>query len=130
MRQNGRALQPSKFYAVISEIPKGKVATYSQIAALAGLPGRARHVGHALRILEDPSIPWHRVVNASGTISLPAREGRAGYQQFLLEKEGVVFNARGRVDLDLYRWDPDALPPRPRPRTRTSSSKVGSKGRP
>ena len=127
MRRSGRVLLPSKFYAVVTQIPKGSVATYGQIAALAGLPGRARHVGHALRELADGSdVPWHRVVNSQGTISLPGREGQAGYQRFLLEKEGVVFDARGRIDLDRFRWDPDRLPTRPWART-PSSSPAGAK---
>jgi methylated-DNA-protein-cysteine methyltransferase related protein len=130
MRQSGRVLQPSKFYALVTRIPKGRVATYGQIAALAGLPGRARHVGHALRELEDGSkVPWHRVVNAQGTISLPGREGHAGYQRFLLEKEGVIFDSRGRIDLERYRWEPDRLPRRPAGKT-PAPSPARSKGRP
>jgi methylated-DNA-protein-cysteine methyltransferase-like protein len=115
----------SKVYALVTEIPKGRVASYGQVAALAGLPRRARLVGQALRALPEGSeVPWHRVVNASGAISLPAENGQAGYQRFLLEKEGVRFDARGRIDLAKYRWEPASRPSgtRRRPDTRTGVS--------
>lgn len=102
-----------KIYAVIRRIPPGKVATYGQIAALAGLPGRARQVGASLRDLPDGSnVPWQRVINAQGTIS--ARPGRLGfpegYQRHLLEEEGVELNERGRIDFGRFGWDPEAVP--------------------
>src|SRR5690348_8762555 len=103
----------AKIYAVIRRIPPGKVATYGQIAALAGLPGRARQVGASLRDLPDSStVPWQRVINALGTISeRPGRLGfPEGYQRHLLEEEGVELDERGRIDFDRFRWDPDALP--------------------
>lgn len=103
-----------KIYAVIRRIPRGKVATYGQIAALAGLPGRARLVGASLRDLPDgSSVPWQRVINAQGTISArPGLLGVAeGYQRHLLEEEGVVLSGSGRIDLERFRWDPEALPP-------------------
>jgi methylated-DNA-protein-cysteine methyltransferase-like protein len=98
-----------RFYAVIRRIPKGRVATYGQIAALAGLPRRARMVGQALRSTpEDVKVPWHRVINAQGGISARGGIGwEEGYQRHLLEEEGVVFNRSGRVDLDRFGWDPD-----------------------
>jgi methylated-DNA-protein-cysteine methyltransferase-like protein len=92
--------------AVIARIPKGWVATYGQIAAMAGLPRRARFVGHVLQHL-DPAvaIPWHRVVNANGQISYsPSRNGGDTVQRRLLEKEGVVFNDKGRFNLERFRW--------------------------
>lgn len=91
------------FYAVISRIPRGKVATYGQVALLAGLPGRARQVGYALSALADPSVPWHRVINAKGEIS--PREGDE-LQRLRLEDEGVRFDSRGRISLARYRWQP------------------------
>lgn len=103
----------AKIYAVIRRIPPGKVATYGQIAALAGLPGRARQVGASLRDLPDGSdVPWQRVINAQGTISArPGHLGVAeGYQRHLLEEEGIEFNASGRTDLERFRWDPEAVP--------------------
>jgi methylated-DNA-protein-cysteine methyltransferase-like protein len=101
--------------AVIERIPPGRVATYGQVAALAGLPRQARRVGHFLRVLPDgSSLPWHRVINAQGGISERGMGWEAGYQRHLLEEEGVVFDARGRVDLDRFRWEPE---PVRRPRT-------------
>jgi methylated-DNA-protein-cysteine methyltransferase-like protein len=105
-----------KFYAVIRRIPRGQVATYGQVAALAGLPRRARMVGHALSSTpEDVDVPWHRVVNAQGRVSPRGDLGLAeGFQRHLLEEEGVVFSQSGRIDLDRFGWDPDARPPRKR----------------
>jgi len=94
-------------WQVIALIPKGQVATYGQVADLAGFPGGARRVGRILSQLPNGTrIPWHRVVNASGGISLP--EGSGGYarQRSLLKKEGVAFNKTGRIALRQYRWRP------------------------
>jgi methylated-DNA-protein-cysteine methyltransferase-like protein len=87
-------------------VPRGRVATYGQIAELAGLEGHARQVGYALHNLpENSNVPWHRVVNAKGEIS--ARTGGDSHelQRLLLEAEGVVFDARSRLDLRRFRWD-------------------------
>ena len=92
--------------AVIRQIPKGWVATYGQVAAKAGLPRRARLVGHVLQNL-DPAIdiPWHRVVNARGEVSYSlSRNGGDAMQQRLLEKEGVEFDDRNRFNLERFRW--------------------------
>lgn len=106
----------AKIYAVIERIPEGRVATYGQIAALAGLPRRARLVGAALRNTpEGLSLPWQRVINAGGTVSRRSGLGlEEGYQRHLLEEEGVPFDERGRIDLERFRWDPDAAAPRRR----------------
>ncbi|WP_224960154.1 MGMT family protein [Geomonas subterranea] len=94
-------------YAVVSLVPRGRVATYGQIAALAGLPGRARQVGYALSALNDPSVPWHRVINARGEISPRSGGSDADERQRLrLEDEGIHFDSHGRIPLDLYRWRP------------------------
>jgi methylated-DNA-protein-cysteine methyltransferase-like protein len=92
--------------AVVGRIPKGWVATYGQVAAMAGLPRRARLVGHILQQLDPGTdLPWHRVVNAKGEVSFsPSRNGSDALQQRLLEGEGVVFDGRNRVDLDRFRW--------------------------
>ncbi len=98
-----------RIYAVVRRIPKGRVATYGQVAALAGLKGHARQVGYALYALpQGTSVPWHRVVNASGGISARSVPGAELDQQLLLEREGIRFNARGRVPLSLVRWSPRA----------------------
>ena len=92
--------------AVIRRIPKGWVATYGQVAAMAGLPRRARLVGRVLRELDPGAdVPWHRVVNAKGEVSCSvARNGSDGLQRGLLETEGIVFDGRDRFDLERYRW--------------------------
>jgi methylated-DNA-protein-cysteine methyltransferase-like protein len=97
-----------RIYAVVAAIPRGKVATYGQVAELAGLPGRARQVGYAMHALDaDTPIPWHRVVNARGEISPRTAGPEAGtLQRQLLETEGVRFGVGGRIQLDRYRWNP------------------------
>ena len=108
--KDGETDEPSvaeRVWQVIALIPKGRVATYGQVALLAGLPGGARRVGRLLSHLPPGSkIPWHRVVNASGGISLPAHSGGFARQQRLLKKEGVAFNASGRIPLSRFRWQP------------------------
>lgn len=91
---------------VIRRIPEGWVATYGQIAAMAGLPRRARLVGRVLQHLDPATnIPWHRVVNAKGEVSYsPSRNGGDALQRRLLEKEGVEFDNRNRFDLERFRW--------------------------
>jgi methylated-DNA-protein-cysteine methyltransferase-like protein len=106
----------AKIYAVIARIPPGRVATYGQVAALAGLPRRARLVGAALRNTpESLALPWQRVINAQGAVSRRSGLGlEEGYQRHLLEEEGIRFDARGRIDLDRFGWDPDAPLPKRR----------------
>jgi methylated-DNA-protein-cysteine methyltransferase-like protein len=93
--------------ATVDCIPRGRVASYGQIAREAGLPRRARLVGKVLSALPSGSkLPWHRVVNAAGRISLRA-DGRPSMEQRRrLEREGVEL-ASGRVDLERYGWRPD-----------------------
>jgi methylated-DNA-protein-cysteine methyltransferase-like protein len=88
----------ARIYAVVRSIPRGRVATYGQVARLAGLANGARQVGYALHALpEHTAVPWHRVVNARGAISL--RGGGDMTQRILLVREGVLFGAGGRIDL-------------------------------
>ena len=96
----------ARIYAVVERIPRGRVATYGQVAALAGAPRHARQVGYALHDLPPGSeLPWHRVINARGEVSRRSEPGWDGFQRQLLEAEGVEFH-RGRVDLQRYRWEP------------------------
>ncbi len=92
-------------YDAVRQIPEGNVATYGDIAVLAGLPNHARLVGYALHALPIyTDVPWHRVINAQGKISLGRTDmGGELQQQRLLEDEGVVF-LNGRVNLKIYRW--------------------------
>ena len=100
-------------YSVVRRIPRGRVATYGQVATLAGLSGHARQVGYALNALPDGSVvPWHRVVNATGRISTRATPGGELVQQLLLEKEGIRLDARGRIPLERVRWQPRLRPMR------------------
>jgi len=93
-------------YAVVSRIPKGRIATYGQIARLAGVPGHARLVGYALSALRvRTAVPWHRVVNAKGRISPRTGISTADIlQRHRLEKEGVAFDASGRIPLNAFQW--------------------------
>ncbi|MEW7864942.1 MGMT family protein [Aeromonas diversa] len=90
---------------VITLIPQGRIATYGQVADLAGLPGRARLVGRVLKTTAL-TLPWHRVLGASGRISLP--EGSHGYQEQVgrLQEEGISVIG-GRVRLRDWQWQPD-----------------------
>ncbi len=97
-----------KIYDVVKLIPYGKVATYGQVAELAGLIGKPRVVGYALyRVTNQDEIPWHRVINAKGEVSRSSlRDGNDDLQQFLLEEEGITFK-KGKLDLKYYRWKPE-----------------------
>lgn len=96
-----------RYYRVVERIPPGRVATYGQIAALAGFPGNAREVGYALAALpEETDLPWQRVINARGEVSLRREPGRDGFQRHLLEEEGISFGPAGRVDLARFAWEP------------------------
>jgi methylated-DNA-protein-cysteine methyltransferase-like protein len=96
-----------QIYAAVRRVPKGSVATYGQIAAAAGLPGRARQVGYALHALpKGANVPWQRVINARGEVSDRSEPGAESLQRAILESEGVVFGASGRVDLSRFLWSP------------------------
>ncbi len=89
----------NRIYEVVCRIPRGRVATYGQVAAEAGLPGHARLVGYALHNLpDDTDVPWHRVVNARGGISLDIELGAGRLQQALLEAEGVTLRGPDVID--------------------------------
>jgi methylated-DNA-protein-cysteine methyltransferase-like protein len=95
----------ARIYAIVKRIPRGRVATYGQVATLAGLDGHARQVGYALHSLPDKiDIPWHRVINARGEISPRSAGDSHELQRMLLEEEGVEFSLDGRVELKKYRW--------------------------
>jgi methylated-DNA-protein-cysteine methyltransferase-like protein len=99
-----------RIYEVVRQIPRGRVATYGQVAELAGLEGHARQVGYALHNLPPRlKLPWHRVVNARGEISPRSAGDSHELQRHLLEAEGIRFTD-DQIDLKRYVW-------RPRPRT-------------
>jgi methylated-DNA-protein-cysteine methyltransferase related protein len=95
-----------RIYRVVSRIPRGRVATYGQIADLAGIPRGARQVGYALAALRDDSgrVPWHRVLNARGEITTRFEPEFKELQRELLAGEGVAFDANGRVSLQRFQW--------------------------
>ena len=87
-------------------VPRGRVTTYGTIARIAGLRGQARLVGYALHALPTATtVPWHRVINARGQISVGrGRGGAATTQQLKLDREGIRFDAAGRVSLERFGW--------------------------
>ena len=92
-----------KIYEVVKSIPKGKVATYGQVALIAGNPRWARVVGYALHVNPEPGIiPCHRVVNREGRVAPSFAFGGEGVQRQLLESEGIVFELDGSIDLEKY----------------------------
>ena len=95
-----------KIYAAVRKIPRGRVTTYGTIAQLAGFAGQARLVGYALSNLRDGSVlPWHRVINAQGRLSLERAGAPSGLTQRLrLQSEGVAVDAAGRVSLARFGW--------------------------
>lgn len=104
-------MKPSFFdlvYLIVKQIPRGKVASYGQIAALLGYPRAARTVGWALSALRDEQVwdvPWQRVINRAGRISIARADLGVDMQRTLLEAEGVAFDERGRVDWQRFRWE-------------------------
>lgn len=93
-----------KIWLVVNQIPKGKVASYGQVARLAELPGYARYVGYVMKNLPaGTKLPWHRVVNSQGRISFPRDSASYQRQKSLLEGEGVVF-VKGKFSMKEYGW--------------------------
>ncbi|MFO7551189.1 MAG: MGMT family protein [Haliea sp.] len=100
-----------RIWQVVALIPAGRVATYGDVAQHAGLGRAARRVGRALRQLpEDTRIPWHRVINSTGRLSLPAASAAGKQQRQRLTGEGIDFCASGRVNLRQMRWRPESGP--------------------
>jgi methylated-DNA-protein-cysteine methyltransferase-like protein len=106
-RLNAQPLQKRlQLYQTIAAIPRGKVASYGQLAALAGQAGAARWVGWCLRNLpKDSSLPWHRVITASGKLGFPPATAAYARQRAKLEHEGIQFNNQ-TVPIKVYRWQP------------------------
>ncbi len=91
---------------VLSAIPKGKVTSYGRVAAMAGNPRGARQVSRILHSMSRQyGLPWHRVVNARGRISLPRGDGFE-LQKALLEDDGIAVSGQGYIDLSQYLWEP------------------------
>ncbi len=103
LRDTGRY---PRIYAIIRQVPRGRIATYGQIAAIEG-NSTARMVGYALAALSgsDRAVPWQRVLNRTGTLSERSGGGGTSRQRRALEAEGVLFDVNGRVDFDVFGWD-------------------------
>ena len=103
-----------RIYAVVRKIPRGRVTTYGTVARLAGLPGQARLVGYALSALPTgTAVPWHRVINARGEVSLRTSVTGAGItQRIRLEQERITFDSAGRVPLARFGWKTAERPAR------------------
>jgi methylated-DNA-protein-cysteine methyltransferase-like protein len=94
-----------KIITVIAMVPKGKVASYGQIAKLAGSPGAARQVVWTLHSSSKKyKLPWHRIINAQGKIGLKDIYGNR--QKLLLEKEGIAVDHYGKIDIETFGWNP------------------------
>lgn len=95
-----------KIWQILALIPEGRVATYGQVAELAGFPKMARAVGRTLsKLPHGTQLPWHRVLNAQGKLSFPLESAPYKEQKNRLEKEGIVF-LNGKIRLADYRWRP------------------------
>ena len=106
-RYVSRSEKYQRFYQIICQIPPGKVATYGQIATLAGYHGQARQVGYALHASpEEMDMPWQRVINAKGEISPRANPIEEEIQRQILRDEGIRFDSNGRIPLKKFQWIP------------------------
>ena len=101
------SLRLERIWATVAGIPKGSVASYGQIAEIAGIPRGARQVGYALRKLPaDSDVPWHRVIQSSGRIAFEKGSRAYNRQSRRLIMEDVAI-LEGRIDMQKYRWQPD-----------------------
>ena len=104
-RQSDAAGTYERLYRIVRRIPKGKVATYGQVATLAGFSGQGRLAGYALHGLkEGTDVPWYRVVNRMGRISFPPDSEGGVIQRSLLKSEGVRFNNDGSIPMEKFQW--------------------------
>lgn len=100
-----------RVYAIVRDIPPGKVMTYGQIAMILGEGYTARTVGYVMGGADSESVPWQRVINSQGKCSTGRLTIPLNLQQELLEAEGVVFNERGKCDLRQFQWFPEGFGP-------------------
>ena len=98
-----------KVYAIVNVIPVGRVMTYGQIADMLGEGYTARTIGYVMHAADTANVPWQRVINSQGSCSTGKMTLPVNLQQKMLETEGVVFNEKGRCDLQKYRWFPEGF---------------------
>ncbi len=101
-----------RVYAIVREIPKGRVMTYGQLAIILGEGYTARTVGFVMHGADTDKVPWQRVINSQGKCSTGKLTVPVDLQQTLLEAEGIEFNAAGKCDLGRYQWFPEGLEPK------------------
>lgn len=100
-----------RVYRIVREIPSGRVMTYGQIAEMSGEGYTARTVGYVMHAAETEDVPWQRVINSQGKCSTDRLLLPHNIQQKMLEDEGVIFNEKGKCDLEKYRWFPEGYEP-------------------
>ena len=98
-----------RVYRIVHEIPSGKVMTYGQIADILGEGYTARTVGYVMHAAETENVPWQRVINSQGKCSTDKLFLPYNVQQKMLEDEGIIFNEKGKCDLEKYRWFPEGF---------------------
>ena len=98
-----------RVYAIVSDIPVGRVMTYGQIAEMLGEGYTPRTVGFVMHAADTKEVPWQRVINSQGACSTGRMTVPVNLQQKMLEDEGVKFNEKGRCDLNAYRWSPEGF---------------------
>ena len=98
-----------RVYAIVSDIPVGRVMTYGQIAEMLGEGYTPRTVGFVMHAADTKEVPWQRVINSQGACSTGRMTVPINLQQKMLEDEGVKFNEKGRCDLNVYRWSPEGF---------------------
>lgn len=101
-----------RVYSLVRQIPRGRVMTYGQIAAILGEGYTPRTIGYVMHAAETDSVPWQRVVNAQGKCSTGRLTIPINLQQEILEQEGVIFSSSGKCDLNVYLWFPQEFKPR------------------
>ena len=100
-----------KVYEIVRQIPSGRVMTYGQIADMLGEGYTARTIGYVMHAADTEDVPWQRVINSQGGCSTGKIFLPYNVQQKMLEDEGIVFNEKGKCDLEKYRWFPDGFAP-------------------
>jgi methylated-DNA-protein-cysteine methyltransferase-like protein len=101
-----------RVYKIVRAIPPGKVMTYGQIAEILGEGYTPRTVGYVMHAADTQTVPWQRVINSQGACSTDKLLLPHNIQQKILEDEGVIFNEKGKCDLNTYRWFPEDYEPR------------------